>query len=191
MDESKPPPESNDDPSQIEGQQGFSAREPEYWPPEWEQPMRSGSHESPSRGLPFLLFLLTMFTTLWAGAYQANLKPASGAWDFLMSYPWDLYRGLPFAGTLLGILVTHEFGHYLLSLIHRVPASLPLFIPGPPQFIGTFGAIIRMRSPIMNRRALFDIGVSGPIAGFVVAVIALIIGLYLSTVVPRQGHYGL
>ena len=60
-----------------------------------------------------------------------------------------------------------------------------------PQFIGTFGAIIRMRSPIMNRRALFDIGVAGPIAGFVVAVVALVIGLSLSTVVPKIGLYGL
>ncbi|UCE64613.1 MAG: site-2 protease family protein, partial [Nitrospirota bacterium] len=100
-----------------------------------------------------------------------------GAWDFLIQYPDSLIRGLPFAGTLLAILVTHEFGHYILSRIHRLPASLPLFIPGPPHFIGTFGAIIRMRTPIMNRRALFDIGVAGPIAGFFAAVIALIVGL--------------
>ena len=60
--------------------------------------------------------------------------------------------------------MTHEFGHYVLSNIHRVPASLPLFIPGLPHFIGTFGAIIRMRAPL-RRRALFDIGVAGPMAG--------------------------
>ncbi len=142
-------------------------------------------------GFPIALFALTMFTTLWAGAYQVNTHPVKGAWDFLLSYPGALYRGLPFAVTLLGILVTHEFGHYLLSRIHHVPASFPLFIPGPPQFIGTFGAIIRLRSPIMSRRALFDIGVAGPIAGFIVAVFALIVGLSLSQVVPREGAYGL
>jgi membrane-associated protease RseP (regulator of RpoE activity) len=68
---------------------------------------------------------------------------------------------------------------------------LPLFIPGPPHFIGTFGAIIRMRGPILSRRALFDIGVAGPLAGFVVAVIVLIVGLSLSTVVDRTATFGL
>ena len=142
-------------------------------------------------GLPILLFICTVFTTLWAGAYQGRTHLLQGAWDFLLSSPELLYQGIPFASTLLGILVTHEFGHFWLSRIHRVPASLPLFIPGPPQFIGTFGAIIRMRSPIMNRRALFDIGVAGPIAGFLVAVPALIVGLALSEIVPREHVYGL
>ena len=141
--------------------------------------------------LPLGLFVFTVFTTLWAGAYQVNSQPVLGAWDFLMRFPGSLLQGLPFALTLMGILVTHEFGHYILSRIHKVPASLPLFIPGPPQFIGTFGAIIRMRSPILNRRALFDIGVAGPIAGFVVAVGALIIGLSLSRVVPIESTYGI
>ncbi len=142
-------------------------------------------------GLPILLFGITVFTTLWAGALQVNTKPATGAWDFLTKYPDSLLNGLPFAATLLGILVTHEFGHYILSRIHRVPASLPLFIPGPPQFIGTFGAVIRMRSPIMQRRALFDIGVAGPIAGFVAAVVAIIVGLSFSYVVPKEQAFGL
>ena len=141
--------------------------------------------------LPVGLFVATVFTTLWAGAYATNSDPFVGAWRFLRENPMALSKGIPFAGTLLGILVTHEFGHYLLSRIHRVPASLPLFIPGPPHFIGTFGAIIRMRSPILSRKALFDIGVAGPIAGFVVAVIALVAGLRWSTVVVDQGLYGL
>ena len=141
--------------------------------------------------LPILLFGLTVFTTLWAGAYQVNTKPVTGAWDFLINHPGSLLNGLPFAATLLGILVTHEMGHYVLSRIHRVPASFPLFIPGPPQFIGTFGAVIRMRSPIMNRQALFDIGVAGPIAGFVAAVLAIIVGLSLSYVVPKEHAFGL
>ncbi len=142
-------------------------------------------------GLPLLLFGITIFTTLWAGAYQVNTKPATGAWDFLTKYPGSLLNGWPFAATLLGILVTHELGHYVLSRVHRVPASFPLFIPGPPQFIGTFGAVIRMRSPIMQRRALFDIGVAGPIAGFIAAVIASIIGLSFSYVIPKEHAFGL
>jgi hypothetical protein len=142
-------------------------------------------------GLPILLFGLTVFTTLWAGAYQVNTKPVTGAWDFLTKYPESLFNGFPFAATLLGILVIHELGHYVLARIHRVPASFPLFIPGPPQFIGTFGAVIRMRSPIMNRQALFDIGVAGPIAGFMAAVIAVIVGLSFSYVVPKEHAFGL
>ncbi|QPD02863.1 MAG: Peptidase M50 [Candidatus Nitrospira kreftii] len=141
--------------------------------------------------LPVILFLLTVFTTLWAGAYQAYSGPVRGPLNFLLASPEALWRGIPFAGSLLFILTTHELGHYLLSKIHRVPASLPLFIPGPPHFIGTFGAIIRMRGPILSRRALFDIGVAGPLAGFVVAVIVLIVGLSLSTVVDRTATYGL
>src|SRR5437867_101417 len=141
--------------------------------------------------LPIALFLITVFTTLWAGAYQTNTNQFLGAWQFLLNDPAALLKGVPFAVTLLGILVTHELGHFVLSKIHRVPASLPLFIPGPPHFIGTFGAIIRMRGPIMNRRALFDIGVAGPLAGFIVAIVALIVGLFYSTVVERTSTFGL
>ena len=141
--------------------------------------------------LPGLLFLLTVCTVLWAGAYQTNTNPLVGPWTFLVDDPLAIWRGIPFAATLLGILVTHELGHYVLSRIHGVPTSLPLFVPGLPHFVGTFGAIIRMRAPLTDRRALFDIGVAGPIAGFVVAVVALVIGLRLSTVVPTQTSYGL
>ncbi len=141
--------------------------------------------------LPGVLFLLTVCTVLWAGAYQTNTNPLVGPWNFLVDDPRAIWRGIPFAATLLGILVTHELGHYVLSRIHGVPTSLPLFVPGLPHFVGTFGAIIRMRGPVTDRRALFDIGVAGPIAGFVVAVVALVIGLRLSTVVPTQTSYGL
>ncbi len=160
---------------------------------EWHETIRRQSPPSTFSTwlLPAILFALTIFTTLWAGALNLNTKPASGAWDFLTKYPSSLILGIPFAGTLLGILVTHELGHYVLSRIHRVPASLPLFIPGPPHLIGTFGAVIRMRSPIMAKRALFDIGVAGPITGFVAAVFALIVGLSLSDVVPRTQTFGI
>lgn len=149
--------------------------------------------ERPSRTrflLPLSLFSLTVFTTLWAGAYQTNGNPFQGPWQFLREDPGALWKGIPFAATLLGILVTHEFGHYLFSRIHRVPATLPLFIPGPPHFIGTFGAIIRMK-PILNRKALFDIGVAGPIAGFLVALVMLAIGLRWSKVVTVDESFGL
>lgn len=73
--------------------------------------------------LPLLLFVLTVFTVLWAGAYQTNTNPLVGPLAFLLDEPGALWRGLPFAATLLGILVTHEFGHYLFSRIHGVPAS--------------------------------------------------------------------
>jgi membrane-associated protease RseP (regulator of RpoE activity) len=127
--------------------------------------------------LPLILFGLTVCTTLWAGAYQAYSGTIRGPVAFIWEHPEMLWQGIPFAGTLLFILLTHEFGHFILSKIHRVPASLPLFIPGPPHFIGTFGAIIRMRGPISNRRALFDIGVA--------------VGLFFSTVVDRTSTFGL
>jgi len=141
--------------------------------------------------VPLGLFLVTVFTTLWAGAFQANTNPFQGPWAFLMDNPAALWNGVPFAATLLGILVTHEMGHYVLSRMHGVPTTLPMFIPGPPHFIGTFGAIIRMRSPILNRKALFDIGVAGPIAGFVVAVAALVFGMQMSRVVMVESTYGM
>ncbi len=194
MDQHPFPPEP-DKKGEAEPQREDDPRTFAEWSPDWEG---AGEGPAPTQSsgfsavyLPCGLFVATIVTTLWAGAYHVNVERVSGAWDFLVRDPGRLWDGWPFAATLLGILVTHEFGHFWLSRIHRVPASLPLFIPGPPQFIGTFGAIIRLRSPIMNRRALFDIGVAGPIAGFIVAVAALILGLSYSTVVPRLGLYGL
>src|SRR3954447_16510894 len=103
-------------------------------------------------------------------------------------HPSILLQGLPFSLTLLSILLAHEFGHYLAALYHRVDASLPYFMPSP--FLGTFGAFIRVRSPIYSKRVLFDIGVSGPLAGFVFLLPALAIGLALSKVIPNIGRQG-
>jgi membrane-associated protease RseP (regulator of RpoE activity) len=98
----------------------------------------------------------------------------------------SLAQGPAFGITLMTILLTHEAGHYVMCRHHRVNASLPYFLPAPPFFlIGTFGAFIRIRSRFPNRRALFDIGAGGPWAGFVVAVVATVIGLRLSTVMPQ------
>jgi membrane-associated protease RseP (regulator of RpoE activity) len=128
--------------------------------------------------IPFLhivLFILTMLSTLFVGALQTGAD--------ILKDPWKIYYGLPFALTLMIILLTHELSHYFASKKHGVNATLPYFIPAP-TIIGTFGAFIKMKSPIVTRKALIDIGASGPIAGFIVSVIAVLIGLHLSEIVP-------
>ena len=128
--------------------------------------------------IPFLhivLFILTMLSTLFVGAMQTGAD--------ILKDPWKIYYGLPFALTLMIILLTHELSHYFASKKHGVNATLPYFIPAP-TIIGTFGAFIKMKSPIVTRKALIDIGASGPIAGFIVSVIAVLIGLHLSEIVP-------
>ena len=97
-------------------------------------------------------------------------------------------RACRFRCTLLTILLAHEFGHYLAAVYHRVDASLPYFLPSP--FLGTFGAFIRVRSPIYSKRALFDIGIAGPLAGFVFLLPALSIGLAFSKMIPGIAHQG-
>lgn len=98
-------------------------------------------------------------------------------------HPREAVAGLPFSLTLLTILLAHELGHYLACLYYRLDASLPYFLPAP-VLIGTFGAFIRIRSPIYYRRILFDVAAAGPIAGFVFVLPALGIGLALSKVIP-------
>ncbi len=105
--------------------------------------------------------------------------------------PAYLLEGIPFSFSLLLILGTHEMGHYVAARIHGVPATLPLFIPGPPVFIGTFGAVIRMKGPILRKHALFDVGVSGPIVGFIFAIGAVVVGLHYSEVVSKDGIVGI
>jgi len=140
--------------------------------------------------LPSILLVLTVFTTLWAGAFQAYPRKLAGPVRMLIDEPEWLWLGIPFAATLLCILITHELGHFVFSRVHGVPASLPLFIPGLPHMIGTFGAIIRMKGPIQDRRALFDIGVAGPLAGFVAAIVALTVGLLSSQIQETEGQFG-
>lgn len=140
-----------------------------------------------------LLFLLTLFTTLMMGArlqhnFLHGLPPFQLDQDFfplpwILAEPRNLLLGIPFSVTLLAILLAHELGHFLYCLKYRVYATLPYFIPAP-TLIGTFGAFIRIKSPIPDRRALFDIAVAGPIAGFVLAVPAAVIGLMLSRHAP-------
>jgi membrane-associated protease RseP (regulator of RpoE activity) len=127
-----------------------------------------------------VLFLTTLLTTTMAGAnvLALGINP--------LTNPGALLSGLPFAGTLMSILLVHELGHYVMARVHRVRASLPYFIPGPPLLIGTFGAFIRMQSPPINRRALFDVGAAGPWAGVLVAIPAVTVGLHLSDVQPLR-----
>ncbi|HEY6306616.1 MAG TPA: site-2 protease family protein [Candidatus Angelobacter sp.] len=138
-----------------------------------------------------ILFLATVFTTLCIGARLQynfdNNRPSFSRDESTDYWPWSwaledwhrLERGIPFSACLLGILTAHEFGHYILCLRRRVFATLPFFIPAP-TLIGTMGAFIRIKSPIRSRSDLFDIGIAGPIAGFVVAVPVLIFGLLAS-----------
>ena len=132
----------------------------------------------PRRWINFLLFALTAVSTVAAGTYLAHFdQDLWRFWGELKFRPESLLDGLPFSVTLLSILLAHELGHYLLSRHHRVDCTLPYFLPGP-TLVGTFGAVIFMRSPIPNRKALFDIGAAGPLMGLAVAVLATAVGLY-------------
>jgi membrane-associated protease RseP (regulator of RpoE activity) len=104
------------------------------------------------------------------------------------------FGGPAFAATLMSILLCHELGHYLMGRRHGVEASLPYFIPVPPQItLGTLGAVIRMDKPIADRNALFDVGAAGPVAGLIVAIPLLVIGLCLSHVapIPTDAEHGI
>jgi membrane-associated protease RseP (regulator of RpoE activity) len=138
-----------------------------------------------------LLFLLTVVTTTLAGAdwYQA-FREELGARE--VPYAFDaafFLRGLWYSATILTILGFHEMGHYLACRYYDVDASLPFFIPAPLPLTGTFGAFIRIREPIPAKRMLFDIGIAGPIAGFLVAVPALFVGLSMSNVVQLPADF--
>lgn len=140
----------------------------------------AGQEEKTRFALPAVLFIVTIFTTLLAGSYQEGGEP--------FRRPADLVKGIPFSFTLMSILFVHEMGHYVTSKYYGVKTTLPYFIPGPwaPFGIGTFGAFIRMRSPILRKNALLDIGAAGPIAGFVVSIFAVGVGLYSSRIVEIQ-----
>ena len=129
-----------------------------------------------------ILFVITILSTLIAGTLQQGINP--------LEHPRYLWKGIPFSFTLLLILGCHEFGHYFMSKKHNVDVTLPYFIPAP-SFIGTFGAFIKMKSPIMDRRILLDIGAAGPLAGIIVAIPVLFIGLALSEIVPETAVGGI
>jgi membrane-associated protease RseP (regulator of RpoE activity) len=134
-----------------------------------------------------LLFLLTAYTTTLAGMMMSSDFAAQAQLDDWTVFfdPRYLVHGLSFSVSLLAILGIHEMGHYVAARAWHVRASLPYFIPFP-SMIGTLGAVIKLHARIPNRRALVDIGAAGPLAGFVVAVVALVVGLDLSEVVVTQ-----
>ncbi|HEY1341728.1 MAG TPA: site-2 protease family protein, partial [Bryobacteraceae bacterium] len=117
-----------------------------------------------------------------------DVKHSFDLYAMFWRHPAELLNGLPFSLTLLAILLAHEFGHYLAALYHHVDASLPYFLPSP--LLGTFGAFIRVRSAIYSKRVLFDIGIAGPVAGFVFLLPALAVGLAFSKVIPGIEHQG-
>lgn len=140
------------------------------------------SHSNPLVNV--VLFALTVCSTLVVGAANAGVD--------IIAHPERVAAGIPFAASILAILIVHEFGHYLMAAYHGVEATFPYFIPAPTA-IGTLGAVIRTKSFIPDKKALLDIGVTGPICGFVVALVALGAGLARSEVVDigpliRAGH---
>jgi membrane-associated protease RseP (regulator of RpoE activity) len=153
----------------------------------------------PRYWLHILLLVLTCFTTLVVGSrmefsfqhnqalFVADDQAIIPFFDvgWVLSQPSRLLLGIPFSATLLLILLSHEMGHYLYCRRYGVWATLPFFIPAP-TLIGTFGAVIRIKSPIRSRAALFDIGIGGPIAGFVVAMGVLAVALGISKPMPAN-----
>ncbi len=129
-----------------------------------------------------LLFLLTILTTLAAGSFISGGNP------FLN--PADMLMGAGFSAALLLILLLHELAHYFTAKAHNTTVTLPFFIPAP-TFIGTFGAVIKMKSRIDNRKALLDIGASGPFASFALSIAAAVIGLISSPVVEAMPEEGI
>jgi Zn-dependent protease len=163
---------------------------------QWEQPAQPSVWVVPAPpqrwGLHLLLLAATFLSTLTVGArIYANFALHQPAFSFndeniplfpiewMWQAPARLMHGLSFSLTLMFILLAHEMGHYLYARHYRVQATLPFFIPFP-SLIGTFGAFIRIKSPIPTRAALFDIGIAGPIAGFIPACAAVLVGLSLS-----------
>ena len=140
------------------------------------------SERSPFPWLNVVLFFATVATTLMVGTMlMASFRPVPSVESVgILQAIWDqpalLLTGLPFSASLMSILLAHEMGHYLTCRYYGISATLPYFIPAP-TLIGTFGAFIRIRSPIHHRAALLDVGVAGPIAGFVLALPILAIAL--------------
>src|SRR6202051_2568888 len=163
---------------------------------EWEPPPQPGvwviPPPRPRWWLYILFLLLTLCSTMIVGArmefYFRQSRPVFSLTDDTLSlfpiswitqHPPTFLLALPFSLTLMFILFAHEMGHYLYARHYRLYATVPFFVPFP-SLIGTLGAFIRIKSPIPSRAALFDIGIAGPIAGFIPACVALLVGISLS-----------
>lgn len=142
--------------------------------------------------LPAILFLATLVSTTFAGLLYAGF--GDGPFFFTVAgalrNPSILAHGLPFSFTFLAILLAHEMGHYLACRHYGIRCTPPFFIPVPISIAGTLGAFIRIKSPFPHKRALFDVGVAGPLAGFVFVVPALIVGVAYSQIIPKGSAAG-
>ncbi|HSP07617.1 MAG TPA: site-2 protease family protein [Acidobacteriota bacterium] len=158
---------------------------------EYLKPIVVSLPRAPRYHLNVLLFGLTVLSTLFWGAYLMVLhemvRSTMGPLDFLilvLNHPGLLYKGIAYSGAIMLILLSHEMGHYLACVYYGIDATLPFFIPAPIVGTGTFGAFIRIRSPFPNKKSLFDVGLAGPIAGFVMTIPFLYFGLKWSLQVP-------
>jgi membrane-associated protease RseP (regulator of RpoE activity) len=140
------------------------------------------SVRKPNYSLHILLFVLTVFTTTTMGALMNQVNPYQSWGNFA--------KGFPYSIAILSILGIHEFAHYFTARKWGITVTPPYFIPAPIQPIGTFGAVISIKSSIPSRKALVDVGAAGPIAGFILAVIASVIGLQMSEIVPLHTQQG-
>jgi membrane-associated protease RseP (regulator of RpoE activity) len=159
-------------------------------------------HSTPKHRLwvHVLLLIATLFTTTLVGAHMQynfdhnlpvlDIDHLSEIYSLGLSSFKALLGGLPFSLTLMTILMAHELGHYFACVYYGLDATLPFFLPVPMPMTGTMGAFIRIRSPIQNKRVLFDVGVAGPLAGFLFLVPALGVGLAFSKVLPGINNLG-
>lgn len=154
--------------------------------PENQKSKKSAKSEKLTRPAVALgLLITTLFTTTVVGTYIGGAP-----WETVQDNPSLFLNGLPYSLALIFILGTHELGHYLTARRYKMKATLPYFIP-IPFFLGTFGAFIQLRSPVPNRRALFDVGIAGPLSGLVVSIPLLIWGLTQSDVVEMPENASL
>lgn len=140
--------------------------------------------------VPLLLFLLTLAFTLVIGVqyhlsyHNVTLPAGQSFWEFLWRHPRSWLWGLSYSLPLLGILLVHEMGHFIACRRHGIEATLPHFLPAP-TLIGTFGAFIKIRSPFSSKKALFDVGLAGPLAGFLAALPVIAVGISWSRLVEK------
>ncbi len=127
-----------------------------------------------------ILALATIFTTMVMGSFLFGADPINN--------PYDIAEGIPFTIAIMAVLGAHESGHYLVAKKHGMNTSLPYFIPFP-SLIGTMGAVIKHRGPIPNRKALFDVGISGPLIGLFVSIVVTAIGLLLPPIRETSGEH--
>ena len=159
----------------------------------------TGTRKAEAWLLHLVLFTATFLTMLLAGSLLARGRPPTllrgddpTFQESIAHLAGQLEPGLSFAAALMAILLAHEMGHYILARRYRIDASPPYFLPAPPfawlNFIGTFGAFIRIRSPIADRRQLLEVGAAGPWFGFVIAVGCMVWGMQQSIELPGQPY---